>query len=653
MSDPRGRCPALATLALLAMAAAAPALHAQSAAPRAQPEPVGLAREPGARILPRRPSPRARALPAPSPLRQSAAGPTDLPASPPLPRAAPPRPRVDPVGTSRSAAAALTPASPAPRVLPPPHPRRKPFVAAAAVGAATLAAVDSDADANKTTAEPADATLPVDAAVDDVELAPPAAMESDTSAAPAAPMPSVAAATPPSSAAPAPATAHAPATANAPAKANAPASGDGAAQGDSAMGRAAPPGPPPYQLVRMLTALQDDIARGSAAALNAQRVLSRGIDDRLLAAAAEEWTDRRNANALVIYALSGGRPAVVAAVRQQARLSPPYDELVAGALAYLEGRAGDAARHFAQVDPATVDYSVRAPLLLARAALTVGDDPAAARALLDRARAAAPGTLVEEAALRRAVLIAAEADDLDDFDHLVNRYLRKFRSSIYAGNFRQRVAAAVTRMSFITEPSAVGRLEAILAPMTDGGRQELYLLLARAAIERGNHVAAAQAARRVQEMAAPDTLDHRRARLYEAAADIVDPVVFAQALRVLRQLQQEDLPPDDHELLTAALKLSSIVTDLPPAAPPRGGDAGPAPAPSLASGAGDRSAAQPAPRGAQPASLAAGAGALSDADGQAPHAAAADDVELTGSPALDARIATTLAAVDTLLRNAP
>ncbi|MBJ3778694.1 hypothetical protein [Acuticoccus mangrovi] len=324
-----------------------------------------------------------------------------------------------------------------------------------------------------------------------------------------------------------------------------------------------PPGPDPAALVRMLTALQDDVARGSGAAFKAQSILARRIAERFLAAHPSEWSEPRNTRALIIYALSGGNPAVVRKVQSSAELPSPYDEMLAGALAYLEGRAKDSKRHFETLRLEDLDASIRGALLLAYAAITVGDDAAAARELLDKARIAAPGTLVEEAALRRAILIAAEKNNLADFQRMVSRYLRKYRASIYAGNFRRRLAAALTRMSFIDEPAAFVRLETMLEPMTVAGRQELYLLLARAAVENGNRLAAEIAAQRVQETAPPGELDHRRARLYEAAAQVVDPERFAGAVATLNSLDAATLPEDDRALLRAALSLSSTVTDLP------------------------------------------------------------------------------------------
>ena len=57
-----------------------------------------------------------------------------------------------------------------------------------------------------------------------------------------------------------------------------------------------------------------------------------------------------------------------------------------------------------------------------------------------------PGTLVEEAALRREIFLAGQIDNADRFETLAIQYLRRFRHSIYAGNFREHHEEAVERL---------------------------------------------------------------------------------------------------------------------------------------------------------------------------------------------------------------
>ena len=446
-------------------------------------------------------------------------------------------------------------------------------------------------------------------------------------------------------------------------------------------------GTEPHRLVRMMNALQDDIARGSGAALAAQRVLGARVAQDYLSAPGTVWSDPKNAAALLSYALSGGEPQVVDAVVRANTFEPPYDVLLDGALAFAQGRSNDAKRHFADVNLTRLPRSVRGPVYLALAALSVDEDPHVAQEHLAHARYSAPGTLVEEAALRRSVLLAAEADDVDDFHQLTSRYLRKFRTSVYAGNFRRRLAAAITRMQFVEEDGAFERLDEILEPMSAAGKQELFLLVARSAVEHGSRVAARRAAERTLLTAAPGTLDRLRAELYKASAEVVDPDRYGEAIDVLEALDVAKLPADDRALRTAALRLVQTVAALPeaemaalhlpedahPVGSIEGGEAvegsDPAESPS-------REGDPDGPDGADPAASGDAGDAVDGVgdgqeagDGEATTGAATDprtgepavgqegtgadrESEFAGSSALEERVAQALSAVDELLEDA-
>ena len=67
----------------------------------------------------------------------------------------------------------------------------------------------------------------------------------------------------------------------------------------------------PYQLVRTLQALQDEIARGNLEAHNAQPGLLKRLGEEFQKADPGVWKDPRNSRAVVTFLLSGGSPQVV------------------------------------------------------------------------------------------------------------------------------------------------------------------------------------------------------------------------------------------------------------------------------------------------------------------------------------------------------
>lgn len=225
----------------------------------------------------------------------------------------------------------------------------------------------------------------------------------------------------------------------------------------------------PFQLVRTLQAMQDDMAGGSAAALAGQRALLQRMEEEFADADPLVWQDRRNSRALVAYTLGGGRPVTLR--RLLASATPPDGDeaLMRGALAFVEGDEATARRYLTDIDPRSLPASLGGQLALAQAALLVGQNPQGALLLLDTARLLAPGTLVEEAALRRQIFVASELDDLARFETLSGQYLRRFRRSVYAGNFRRRFAAALSRMKFLDDPAQFWRrVNDVVAPATSG-----------------------------------------------------------------------------------------------------------------------------------------------------------------------------------------
>jgi chemotaxis protein MotC len=171
--------------------------------------------------------------------------------------------------------------------------------------------------------------------------------------------------------------------------------------------------PQPYQIVRTLQSLQNEAAAGSKAAHAAQAKLLREVEQPLLQQPPEIWTDPRNTRAIVQYVLSGGQPTVLRELLARGEPVGLPQGLAEGALAYVTGDSTRARTLLLPLDPATLHETLAGHLALIQASLIMRSDQKRALELLDQARLLAPGSLVEEGALRRAVFIAAEINALD------------------------------------------------------------------------------------------------------------------------------------------------------------------------------------------------------------------------------------------------
>ncbi|NJM33871.1 MAG: hypothetical protein HC850_03240 [Rhodomicrobium sp.] len=166
--------------------------------------------------------------------------------------------------------------------------------------------------------------------------------------------------------------------------------------------------------MRTLEIVQDRIAFGDVEASIYQRELISRIAKKLPLVSDEEWREPRNGRAAIVYALSGGDPGVLAKLLSLSPLPCIEEDLIKGLLDYSQGRNEQAWALLSKIDPNTLDPRAAGHLALAQAMLIANDAPKKAMAYLDIARIQSPGTLVEEAALRREAVIAAAIQDFEN-----------------------------------------------------------------------------------------------------------------------------------------------------------------------------------------------------------------------------------------------
>ncbi|SDA11547.1 chemotaxis protein MotC [Methylobacterium sp. UNC378MF] len=315
----------------------------------------------------------------------------------------------------------------------------------------------------------------------------------------------------------------------------------------------------PVAWVRTLQLLQDRIAAGSLIAHESQPLLIARINADLLNAAPDVWADRHNLHAAVAFALSGGGPAVLQHLIAREDLAEPEASLARGALAYIEGRASEARRLLGEIDTAGLPPALAGAVGLTQASLTLTENPVRAIDLLDRVRLLLPGTLAEEGALRREIFTLGQVGDLKKFESLAIQYLRRYPHSVYAGNFRQRLGFQLTQFNVAEDPARLTAMNRILSELDPESRRDLYLLIARTAIGQGKTAATLLIADRALALCAPGSPEAARARLYRAAAEIVNLATFKSGLLTLRNLDRSNLPAGDLPLLATALSTAEEI----------------------------------------------------------------------------------------------
>jgi chemotaxis protein MotC len=310
----------------------------------------------------------------------------------------------------------------------------------------------------------------------------------------------------------------------------------------------------PFQMVRSLELVQDRIAGGDHASLPMQRKILEMIDARFAADGQAEFENELNGRALLVYAMSGGNPATVEAALARFGADDPNRKLGDGILLYIKGEPKAAEDALAGVDPMSLAPDLGAYLALVKGSVLAEEEPQAAAALLDQARLLGPGTLVEEAALRRSIAVAVSLADSKRFMLAADQYVRSYIRSPYASQFADAFVAGVVRLHAGLDLQAVGDIASLMEPEQE---KVIFLRIARRAAIDGLTELSAFASARAEGMA-----DDPRAELYSSLASVTSETV-KDVLVKLSGIDRSRLSENDRQLLDAASAIAAEMTAAP------------------------------------------------------------------------------------------
>ena len=182
-------------------------------------------------------------------------------------------------------------------------------------------------------------------------------------------------------------------------------------------------------LVRALQRLQDEIAVGKPRSLEAYRILLLRVSVWMEELDPSVWNHERNLDALAVYLLIGGKTELGYKALQTTKLEEWQKLTLEAALAYAERDAGTAYDRMLRIDHQALPPSISAQFALAKSMVSSSTDLELSAKYLQEARRLAPGTLIEEAALRRAIRISGETASFGEFVSMSKSYLHRFRKS--------------------------------------------------------------------------------------------------------------------------------------------------------------------------------------------------------------------------------
>ena len=310
--------------------------------------------------------------------------------------------------------------------------------------------------------------------------------------------------------------------------------------------------------------LQARMAKGDRAAYEAQRSKMRAIGAEIAAAGPEAFKVKAERDAVVVYLLSGGQPRDIAKILERGDFPPAERDLLRGAAGYTGGRESEAEK-LLPYDPKVESLRLGSQLAYAQSVLMTPTNPRKALDLLDLARLLAPGTLIEEAALRREILLVGDLRNPERVAFLARQYVERFGKSIYAGDFVHSLAAIAIRFDLCATLADLGKFSALLALAPPEQARAFLLVVARASALRGRFDVAAEAGQEAVKTATPGSADEARGRLYDVISRFPN-MAESDARAAFARIAPDRLSPADRALYAAATWVDARRDDLPPLA---------------------------------------------------------------------------------------
>ena len=304
-----------------------------------------------------------------------------------------------------------------------------------------------------------------------------------------------------------------------------------------------------------LQRIQIRMAEGDKTAYAEQLKQLKAMAAAIAGAAPETWKSEREADGLVVYLLSGGWSAELAALLSGEAIVDSRRALARGAAAYIAGRSAEAAELMNKIDPAELSPRLAGQVAFARSVLATKRDPKAALDLLDRARLIAPGTLLEEAALRREIALLAQARD-PRAAMLIRQYAARFSASLYAGDFFRDLARLAAEFDLADKAGGLERLARALEPLPVDAKRAFWLALAKTLTIAVRPTPAEAAAKEVLRYVRSDSEEGLRARLYHDAGRLLAGE-YESAAADLQALPPSKLDRSDAALLTSVRSVAA------------------------------------------------------------------------------------------------
>ncbi len=325
--------------------------------------------------------------------------------------------------------------------------------------------------------------------------------------------------------------------------------------------------------LRKLQSVQARLAIGDDSGVSEQRKLLLALNQEIMRMKHDDANlGEILAAAIVLY--SGGQPSAIEPLLKRKDLPPSVRKLLEGGILYVKGDLVGASDKLAHIDLRQFPKLLGGHLALVQARVSEGLDNRQRADLLRYTANSLPGTLLEEASLRRLIELSAVALDQSAFVKFSGRYARRFPASLYNSEFRRGFLDGVVRFESAKRSIAHAGLDSVVYSLEPNQRADILRELAEVALRKGQKNLCQYASGRERRLAQENSITWTRATLYYIACGVVEQ--SRESVERLQSLDVTDLQFIDRKLHASALKLARraqliepfvMIEDAPPMSP--------------------------------------------------------------------------------------
>ncbi|WP_068082053.1 hypothetical protein [Polycladidibacter stylochi] len=318
----------------------------------------------------------------------------------------------------------------------------------------------------------------------------------------------------------------------------------------------------PDLMMLELQVLQDEIVMGNREAYQLLQPSLIVIGRRFLSVDRALWKTKQNSYAAVAFMLSGGSGSVFQALADEGVTFNVDPNLFAGAMAYSQGNREAAKNLLLKVEALDLPTVIAGQVALSQAILLSQNEPEKSIKYFDLARLLMPGTLVEESALRREAPIVANLGDNKKYERLARRYLFQYQSSVFAKQFRDRLAQTISTEDYLSTESDWDKVMQLLNDYDPESQRIVLLKLGRAALSTGNTHFAVKAGEAVLASDGASIDQKAAAHLYHGAG-LAPTREWRKGLNELIAVDEKLLRSVDRIMLHSAIITANMIRKWP------------------------------------------------------------------------------------------